>query len=64
LSPTYSPLWIAADGGFFKKYALEVQPVYVSSGSVIVPALLSGQIEIANMSSAPPLTAWARGAEC
>ena len=63
LSPTYSPLWIAADAGYFKKYSLEIQPVYVSSGSVIVPALLSGQIEIANMSSAPPLTAWARGAE-
>lgn len=42
---------------------MEIQPVYISSGSVIVPALLSGQIEIANMSSAPPLTAWARGAE-
>jgi ABC-type nitrate/sulfonate/bicarbonate transport system substrate-binding protein len=29
---------------------------------VIVPAILSGQVEIANMSSAPALTAWARGA--
>ncbi|MGZ8466934.1 MAG: ABC transporter substrate-binding protein, partial [Candidatus Binatia bacterium] len=37
--------------------------VYISAGSVIVPALLSGQVEIANMSSAPALTAWARGAE-
>ncbi|MSP40145.1 MAG: ABC transporter substrate-binding protein [Deltaproteobacteria bacterium] len=63
LSPTYSPLWIAAEAGYFKKHGLEVQPVYISSGSLIVPALLSGQIEIANMSSAPPLTAWARGAE-
>jgi ABC-type nitrate/sulfonate/bicarbonate transport system substrate-binding protein len=30
---------------------------------VIIPAILSGQVEIANMSSAPALTAWARGAE-
>ena len=63
LSPTYAPLWIAEQGGYFKKYGLEVQPVYISAGSVIVPALLSGQVEIANMSSAPALTAWARGAE-
>ena len=63
LSPTYAPLWIAEQGGYFKKYNLEVQPVYISAGSVIVPALLSGQVEIANMSSAPALTAWARGAE-
>jgi ABC-type nitrate/sulfonate/bicarbonate transport system substrate-binding protein len=63
LSPTYAPLWIAEQAGYFKKYGLDIQPVYISAGSVIVPALLSGQVEIANMSSAPALTAWARGAE-
>jgi len=63
LSPNYAPLWIAAQSGLFKKYGLDVQPIYISAGSVIVPALLSGQVEIANMSSAPALTAWARGAE-
>ncbi|MDP9129423.1 MAG: ABC transporter substrate-binding protein, partial [Candidatus Binatota bacterium] len=63
LSPTYAPLWIAEQAGYFKKYGLDIQPVYISAGSIIVPALLSGQVEIANMSSAPALTAWARGAE-
>lgn len=63
LSPTYAPLWIAEQGGYFKKHGLDVQLIYISSGSVIVPAILSGQVEIANMSSAPALTAWARGAE-
>jgi ABC-type nitrate/sulfonate/bicarbonate transport system substrate-binding protein len=63
LSPTYAPLWIAADAGFFKKHGLDVQLIYISAGSVIIPAILSGQVEIANMSSAPALTAWSRGAE-
>jgi len=63
LSPNYAPLWIAEQGGFFKKYGLEVQPIYISAGSVIIPAVLSGQVEVANMGSGPPLTAWARGAE-
>jgi len=63
LSPTYAPLWIADRAGFFKKYGLDVQLVYISAGSVIIPAILSGQVDIANMSSAPALTAWARGAE-
>jgi ABC-type nitrate/sulfonate/bicarbonate transport system substrate-binding protein len=63
LSPNYAPLWVAADTGLFKKYNLDVQLIYISSGSVIVPAILSGQVDIANMSSAPALTAWARGAE-
>jgi len=63
LSPNYAPLWIADQPGLFKKYGLDVQLIYISAGSVIVPAILSGQVEIANMSSAPALTAWARGAE-
>lgn len=63
LSPNYAPLWIADQTGLFKKHGLDVQLIYISAGSVIVPAILSGQVEIANMSSAPALTAWARGAE-
>src|SRR6185369_17033742 len=63
LSPNYSPLWIAEQGGYFKKYQLDVQPIYITSGSVVLPALLSGQVEIANMSAGPALTAWTRGAE-
>jgi len=63
LSPTYAPLWIADRAGFFKKYGLDVQLVYISAGSVIIPAILSGQVDIANMSSAPALTSWIRGAE-
>jgi len=63
LSPNYAPLWVAEQGGFFKKYHLEVQPIYISAGSVIIPAIVSGQVDVANMGSGPPLTAWARGAE-
>ncbi len=63
LSPNYAPLWIADQTGLFKKYGLDVQLIYISAGSVIVPAILSGQVEIANMSSAPALAAWARGAQ-
>jgi NitT/TauT family transport system substrate-binding protein len=61
LSPNYAPLWIADQTGLFKKHGLDVQLIYISAGSVIVPAILSGQVDIANMSSAPALT-WARGA--
>src|ERR1051325_7497867 len=63
LSPNYSPLWVADYAGYFKRYGIDVQPVYISAGSVILPALLSGQVELANMGSAPALTAWVRGAE-
>jgi len=61
LSPNYAPLWTADAAGLFKKYRLDVQPVYISAGSVIVPALLSGEVKIANMNGAAAITAWARG---
>jgi NitT/TauT family transport system substrate-binding protein len=63
LSPNYAPLWIADQAGLFRKHGLDVQLIYISAGSVILPAILSGQVDIANMSSAPALAAWARGAE-
>lgn len=63
LSPNYAPLWAADAADLFKKYRLDVQPIYISSGSVIVPALLSGEVKIANMSGAAAITAWARGAD-
>ncbi len=63
LSPNYAPLWAADAAGLFKKYRLDVQPVYISAGSVIVPALLSGEVKIANMNGAAAITAWARGAD-
>lgn len=62
-SATYAPLWIAQDAGLFKKQGLTVEIIYIPAGSVIVPALLSGEVAIANMSAAPAIAAWARGAD-
>jgi ABC-type nitrate/sulfonate/bicarbonate transport system substrate-binding protein len=44
LSPNYAPLWIADQAGLFKKHGVDVQLIYISVGSVIVPAILSGQV--------------------
>src|SRR5581483_1853703 len=57
------PLWIAQQGGTCKKYQLDVQPIYITYDSVVLPAQLSGQVEIANMSATTALTAWSRGAD-
>src|ERR1051325_11900123 len=51
LSPNYAPLWIAADTGLFKKYSLDVQLIYISAGSVIVPAILSGDRKSTRLNS-------------
>lgn len=63
LSPTYGPLWVAESAGLFKKNNLDIQLIYIPSGSVIVPTLLSGEAKIANMGGAAAINAWARGAD-
>src|SRR5258706_3841449 len=57
LSPNYAPLWIADRAGLFKKYGLDVQPVYILAGSVIVPAIPSSPVLISNRILAQTLTA-------
>lgn len=63
LSPNYAPLWVADAANLFKKHHLDVQIIYISAGSVIVPAMLSGEVRIANMAAPAAMTAWARGAD-
>lgn len=57
------PLWVAAEAGLFKKENLDVQLIYVPGGSVLVQAMLSGDLPIANMGPPTAITAWARGAD-
>src|SRR5262245_56531489 len=57
------PLWIAVEAGLFKKENLDVQLIYVPGGSVLVQAMLSGDLPIANMGPPTAITAWARGAD-
>ena len=35
-----APVWIAHDAGFFRKYGLDVQPVFIESGSTTVKSLM------------------------
>ena len=56
LSPNYAPLWIASDTGLFKKYTLDVQLIYISAGSVIVPAILYFSISFFSTMAAVTLT--------
>ena len=56
-------LWIAKEAGFFKKYGLEVEPVYVSGGSANVAALLSGEAGFSQNAGPPVLGADLKGAD-
>jgi ABC-type nitrate/sulfonate/bicarbonate transport system substrate-binding protein len=44
------PFWVALDAGEFKKAGLEVDPVMISGGSKSMQALLSGGLDVAQVS--------------
>jgi NitT/TauT family transport system substrate-binding protein len=47
-----APAWIAQDRGFFQKYGLDVQLVFIESGSTAVKSLVSKDATFAQMAGA------------
>ena len=39
-----TPLWVGRDNGIFEKYGLDLKMVQIGAGSVIVSALLAGEV--------------------
>jgi ABC-type nitrate/sulfonate/bicarbonate transport system substrate-binding protein len=53
ISPGQSPLWVAQEAGFFRKYGLDVQMVFIESGSRTVQTLISGDVTAAQVAGPP-----------
>ena len=47
LNASQSPLWVAQERGFYAKYGLDVDLLYISSGSLNVQALVGGTVQFA-----------------
>ena len=47
LNASQSYLWVAQEGGFYAKHGLEVDLLYINSGSMNIAALLGGSIQVA-----------------
>src|ERR1044071_3250463 len=47
LNASQSYLWVAQDLGFYRKQAMEVDLLYINSGSMNIAALLGGSIQVA-----------------
>lgn len=63
LSGTQAVLWLAKEAGAFGRHGLDVELIYISSGSKMVQALIGGDIKIGQVGGAAPLAARLRGAE-
>ena len=60
--PMTLPVWVAADEGIFKKNGLDVNLTYIESSKGI-PAVISGEVQIANIGGPETLSAVAGGAD-
>ncbi len=53
ISPASSSAWFAYEGGFFRKYGLDTQLIFIESGSRMVQTLISGDVVAAQVGGAP-----------
>lgn len=58
-----SALWISKEAGFTAKNGLDVDFVYIESGSRITQSMLAGDLKIANTGSGASIQARAKGAD-
>ena len=55
------PLWVAIKQGLFKKYGMEVEPIYVRNSNIQITGLSVGSFQLANTGGAPSLNAAGAG---
>ena len=63
VSANMAPLWITQERGFFRKYGLDVQLVFIESGSTTVQSLVSKEVAFAQMGGAGVLQSRLRGSD-
>jgi NitT/TauT family transport system substrate-binding protein len=63
ISANMAPLWITQERGFFAKYGLDVQIVFIESGSTTVQSLVSREVAFAQVAGAGVLQSRLRGSD-
>jgi NitT/TauT family transport system substrate-binding protein len=62
-SSNITPLWVANEEGFFKRFDLDVELILIEGSTRGAQALISGDIPIMGMGGQPVISARARGAD-
>ena len=63
ISGNMAPLWITHERGFFRKYGLDAQLVFIESGSTTVQSLISKEVLFAQMAGAGAIQSRLRGSD-
>lgn len=56
-----APLWLGISQGFFAKYGLDLEPIYVRNSTIQMMALTTDQVQFSNTGGGPALNAAAKG---
>ena len=62
IAPSHAVAWMTHEGGFFRKYGLDAQLLFVESGSRMVQTLISGDVLAAQVAGAPVIQSNLQGA--
>jgi ABC-type nitrate/sulfonate/bicarbonate transport system substrate-binding protein len=62
-SATSLPLFVMKEARLFKKYGLDADLVFITSSSVIIPAMLAGEVHVAASGGPPGITAALQGGD-
>jgi len=63
ISGNMAPLWITHERGLFRKYGLDVQLVFIESGTTTVQSLISKDVAFAQMAGAGVIQSRLRGSD-
>src|SRR5262245_50657563 len=63
ISGAMSSLWVAQEGGYFKREGLETELLYIGGGSLLIQSMLSGDVTFAYGPSVPVINASLNGAD-
>jgi ABC-type nitrate/sulfonate/bicarbonate transport system substrate-binding protein len=63
ISGAMAPLWVAQEGGDFRREGLETELLYIGGGSLLIQSLLGGDVQFAYGPSVPVVNAALRGSD-
>jgi ABC-type nitrate/sulfonate/bicarbonate transport system substrate-binding protein len=63
ISGAMSTLWVAQEGGYFKREGLDTELLYIGGGSLLIQSMLSGAVPFAYGPSVPVINASLRGSD-
>ncbi len=62
-SGNYAALWVAKEAGLFEREEIKVEPIFISSGTLLTQAVLSGDVHVGFGNGGQVVAAVAKGAE-